>query len=324
MADRNQRHRYGQEGSWRDRERSYRGEGDYGRRQYSSEDGWSEDQHRAGRGQWGDPYGSAYGDYETGGDHGRGREESWDRGYGRESGRNNIRAGQPYRRKSGSYGGDYHPDRPDDERGHHESRGYLGHGAYGYGPAQYDSTGRGFASFTSEDQGGRDFVAGNNYPNGGYGRGMGGQSALYAAGAYGAAPRSGYTDSYKERGFLDRAGDEVASWFGDEEAARRREMDHTGRGPANYNRSDERILEDACDHLTRDWAVDARNVQVTVQDGEVTLDGTVTSRQQKRRAEDCVDHVSGVGHVQNNLRVKDRDDYGAAGERTAGESGSRA
>ena len=29
-----------------------------------------------------------------------------------------------------------------------------------------------------------------------------------------------------ERGFLQRAGKEVMSWFGDEEAARRREMDH--------------------------------------------------------------------------------------------------
>jgi hypothetical protein len=35
----------------------------------------------------------------------------------------------------------------------------------------------------------------------------------------------------------------------------------------------------------------------------VTLNGTVTSRFAKRRAEDCADDVSGVGHVQNNLRV---------------------
>ena len=98
----------------------------------------------------------------------------------------------------------------------------------------------------------------------------------------------------------------MASWFGDEEAARRREEDHTGRGPANYTRSDERILEDACEHLTRDWRVDARNVQVTVQGGEVTLDGTVSSRQQKRHAEDCVYDVSGVKHVQNNLRIEER------------------
>jgi osmotically-inducible protein OsmY len=35
----------------------------------------------------------------------------------------------------------------------------------------------------------------------------------------------------------------------------------------------------------------------------VTLSGTVTSRMAKRRAEDLADSVSGVEHVQNNLRV---------------------
>jgi hypothetical protein len=36
----------------------------------------------------------------------------------------------------------------------------------------------------------------------------------------------------------------------------------------------------------------------------VTLTGTVTSREQRRRAEDIAESVSGVTHVQNNLRVK--------------------
>ena len=128
---------------------------------------------------------------------------------------------------------------------------------------------------------------------------------------------SGYRnerDRYRsrdDRGFLDRAGDEIASWFGDEDAARRREMDHRGHGPANYTRSDERVLEDICDRLTDDARVDARKVQVTVQGGEVTLDGSVRSRGHKRRAEDCAHDVSGVNHVQNNLRVKDVDDFGS-------------
>lgn len=84
-------------------------------------------------------------------------------------------------------------------------------------------------------------------------------------------------------------------------------MDHRGRGPANYTRSDERILEDVCDALTEDRDLDARNIQVSVKDGEVTLDGTVNSRFEKRRAEDRADLISGVGHVQNNLRVNMRD-----------------
>ncbi|HEX2793663.1 MAG TPA: BON domain-containing protein, partial [Croceicoccus sp.] len=100
--------------------------------------------------------------------------------------------------------------------------------------------------------------------------------------------------------------DEIASWFGDDAATRRREQDHRGAGPQNYTRSDQRILDDICDRLTEDRYVDASDITVTVQEREVTLDGSVTSKQAKRRAEDVADHVTGVGHVQNNLSVKDR------------------
>lgn len=109
------------------------------------------------------------------------------------------------------------------------------------------------------------------------------------------------------RDFFDKATDEVSSWFGDEDAERRREEDHRGRGPRNYTRSDARIEEDVNDRLTEDRVVDAREVTVTVKDREVTLDGHVESRRAKRRAEDCADSVSGVTHVQNNLRVKQPD-----------------
>jgi osmotically-inducible protein OsmY len=122
---------------------------------------------------------------------------------------------------------------------------------------------------------------------------------------FGADYRShGYGGDDGRRGFWDRASDEVASWFGDDDAARRREQDHRGRGPKDYTRSDERIRDDANDKLTEDRRVDASNITVAVQDGEVTLGGTVTSREAKRRAEDVVDNISGVKHVQNNLRVQ--------------------
>ena len=81
-------------------------------------------------------------------------------------------------------------------------------------------------------------------------------------------------------------------------------MDHRGRGPSNYKRSDERILEDACDRLTDDRGVDASDIEVSVDTSEITLNGKVNSRWEKRRAEDCVHDVSGVGHVQNNLRIR--------------------
>ena len=188
--------------------------------------------------------------------------------------------------------------------------GQEGYSSGHYGPHTYGSReGRGFRSFTGSDVGGADFSGPQRHygagrspatPYGPYGAGS------YGEGTYGAAPRReyGYRDR-SERGFFERAGDEVASWFGDEDAARRREQDHRGRGPAGYTRSDERIREDVNDRLTEDWRVDARAVEVSVASGEVTLDGTVPSREQKRRAEDLVDSLSGVKHVQNNLRIKE-------------------
>ena len=78
----------------------------------------------------------------------------------------------------------------------------------------------------------------------------------------------------------------------------------SGKGPKGYARSDERIREDVCDRLTDDPQLDASSIDVRVQKGEVTLDGTVGHRNDKRHAEDLIDDVSGVKHVQNNLRVK--------------------
>jgi osmotically-inducible protein OsmY len=48
------------------------------------------------------------------------------------------------------------------------------------------------------------------------------------------------------------------------------------------------------DRLTDDWIVDATNIEVSVNSGEVTLAGTVEGHEAKRRAEDCAESVSGV------------------------------
>lgn len=125
-----------------------------------------------------------------------------------------------------------------------------------------------------------------------------------------------YDRSEGGRGWLDRASDEVASWFGDEEAERRRRMDeqreHRGRGPKGYRRSDDRIKEDVNDRLSDDYYLDASDVEVAVENTEVTLTGTVRNRNDKRRAEDLAESVSGVTNVENRLRVKQSGygDYG--------------
>jgi osmotically-inducible protein OsmY len=185
--------------------------------------------------------------------------------------------------------------------------------------------------------------------------------------------------SRDDRGFLDRAGDEVRAWFGDDEARRRRMMDErevgyderggrgrgdqwgfgpwpggrqlqeewrqwgvepyarrgyghggrgrgwtewgdfgawfggesgrerrgpfAGRGPRGYQRSDERIKDDVCEQMAQHGDLDASAIEVRVENGEVTLQGSVDSRRAKHLAEDLVEDVFGVREVHNLLRV---------------------
>jgi len=114
-------------------------------------------------------------------------------------------------------------------------------------------------------------------------------------------------DRDNDRNWWDRASDEVSSWFGDEDAERRRERDrqmsYRGKGPKSYTRSDDRIKEDINDKLSDDPFIDASDIDVTVSSGEVTLTGTVDHRSTKRRAEDLAEAVSGVKNVENRIRV---------------------
>jgi hypothetical protein len=77
----------------------------------------------------------------------------------------------------------------------------------------------------------------------------------------------------------------------------------TGRGPKGYQRSDARIHEDVCDRLTEAPDIDASDIEVRTTNGEVTLSGSVHEREEKRRAEDLIEGISGVRDVHNNLRV---------------------
>jgi osmotically-inducible protein OsmY len=49
--------------------------------------------------------------------------------------------------------------------------------------------------------------------------------------------------------------------------------------------------------------LDLRDVEVLVDNAEVTLNGTVRRKEDKRRIEDVAD-IDGVRHVQNNLRLR--------------------
>lgn len=271
----------------------------------------------------------------------RSRERHLDRGYGR--GYSDDRGGGSYgdpRRMSGSqsYGSDFGAfdaraswsgmDESDYRRREEGERRYGGQDRYrasetnarhggrseGFGSGRYD------AAYDDDraERGGRSPYGNRNWSGGrgDWGRQEWGMSGPQQGGYEHNSGRAGYDRRYEQedRGFWDRATDEVASWFGDEEAERRRTQDqYRGKGPKNYSRSDDRIREDISDRLTEDWRVDASEIEITVVKGEVTLAGHVTDRMQRRRAEDIADSVSGARHVQNNLRVQEPSVFASTG-----------
>jgi hypothetical protein len=98
-----------------------------------------------------------------------------------------------------------------------------------------------------------------------------------------------------------------------------------GRGPRGYVRSDSRIHEEVCERLSDAGDLDAGGIEVRVEGGEVTLEGTVPDRSSKRLAEDIAESVRGVRETHNRLRVGSREIGTSSGEqgREADSAGSR-
>lgn len=136
---------------------------------------------------------------------------------------------------------------------------------------------------------------------GSYGRGSWAGGG-YGGGQYGGASFGGMQSSQGSAWGSQGMG----SWGGGTEQLERGA--HIGRGPKNYRRSDERIREDVAERMKQHGELDASDIDVRVSQGEVTLEGTVSSRQEKRIAEECAEGVSGVDDVDNKLKVKRRNE----------------
>lgn len=68
-------------------------------------------------------------------------------------------------------------------------------------------------------------------------------------------------------------------------------------------RPDETIWEDIHEHLTTNPDLDATEVEIVVEEGDVTLTGRVDTRESKWLAEEIARAVPGVVEVHNRLRV---------------------
>lgn len=163
--------------------------------------------------------------------------------------------------------------------------GSQGYGSPGFGgPQGYGSRGFGGSRGYGEQQGFGESPGGGMGQGGWSGQGseFGGGTATGRAGRYGSQTR------------FDR----------------NPQGRYTGRGPKGYSRSDERIEEEINETLARDPEIDASEIEVKVENGVVTLSGSVEEREQKRDVEDLVENVFGVREVENRLRVSRKETEG--------------
>lgn len=228
------------------------------------------------------------------------------------------------------YGGGYRDDedelwshpratRDDNERTHPRIEGYQNpdnrHRAHGYGRSDaawqgeraYGSNARGQSNSGYDAE--RAYGQGNEHDNAhdDLARASYTQEHDYRGPRYGAPdwPRTargdygmqaGQTDTYGSTGFRQQG---KRYWFdvGDERGQFR------GTRPRGYERSDERLRELICERLT-EADIDASDIEVKVEQGIVTLEGSVHARWMKHQAEDITDDVGGVKDIHNQLRVQ--------------------
>jgi len=170
-------------------------------------------------------------------------------------------------------------------------------------PRGWGGSSRGWTS--RDEDADRDWARQWGYVEGGRGgQGWQYQDTGYREPQWSSPPQRYAGPSWTRESGYGRSGYGREGW-GDPSAWGREYGPHAGRGPRGYTRSDERIREDVCDRLCEHGYIDASDVEVRVTAGEVTLQGAVRGRQEKRMAEDVAEQVTGVHQVHNELRVNE-------------------
>lgn len=272
-------------------------------------------------------YGPSYGrEQGVGRFQGSGDEDSWRRqGEVRDFGRSSGGRGG-YEDEEDSYGsnaGIRENTRYAGGYGQGGNQGGLNQGGYnqgGYNPGGYNQGGYNQGGFNQGGQGGQGGLNQAGYGEG-YGLSRYGQSG-YEQSGYGQGTRSsgsirgqrgssmqadGWAGEPDEMRWGRQQGLYGSSEYGGYLSSQRSQksyQSHVGKGPKGWQRSDERIREEVSEALARHPEVDASDIEVKVQNAEVTLTGSVTEREAKRIAEDVVERVFGVKDVQNQIKVK--------------------
>jgi osmotically-inducible protein OsmY len=159
---------------------------------------------------------------------------------------------------------------------------------------------------------GRDFAGGgrNQGFDGSWGQGYGGSVAPsdyredFGGEAYGGGMAAeDYARSSGGRG--EDFGADDRSWMdrcADDELAGRGH--HRGQGPKHWSRGDRQLYEEVCERLLRDRLIDARGIEVEVEDGAVSLHGEARAAADPHLIERLVRETPGVRGVRLDLRVR--------------------
>lgn len=208
-----------------------------------------------------------------------GRQWSSGEGPGAEDRRYDDRPGHPSELRPGACGA------PGEQGQSFPHSSYGGRG--GYAAGHYGSVGMGRAEQQRDDVAGWRRTADGWL--GGPGQSGGGGGASYSDASRERHPAEGWwhgPGSSHDRSFAAQRGP------------------HVGKGPKGWKRSDERIQEDVSEQLSRHPELDASDIEVSVENGEVILAGTVEERYYKRLAEDVAEQVFGVTDVRNQIRIQ--------------------
>lgn len=252
----------------------------------------------------------------------------WRGGYGQDLDEGRVQTGSSFSDRGYDQGFESRGYRTqNDNNGRSENRR-----SYGDYDGRGDDQGRGqsmgrsrFSGYAAPEEGygyGADF-AGSNYDRDSD-RSWSSTSGHEAA-PYGTPRGMGRAYGYGNMESSGRNSRDMSDW-GSAEGVRdfsRSQGQFSGRGPKGYRRSDERIKEEVSDALTADSHVDASEIDVSVSECVVTLKGTVENRRAKRMAEECVERVSGVVDVQNELRVQSSSNSLKSDEAASRTQGSR-
>lgn len=279
------------EGSWRSQGGSESGRSLGGRESYEGYDEGDTGSSYSAGGREGNRYGSPYRQGE--------RYQSRTGGQGR-----------GFRDYNPSQGFGFSPERDEGTQRYQGSTGYQGSQGYGQASPFY---GQGSQGYGQGSQGyGQTSRHDENQWQRGQGTTRGGQGSWSSQQQYGQTGRSGsqadgWSGEPDEMRWGRQQGLYGSSEYGGYISSQRSQRDyqsHVGKGPKGWQRSDERIREDVNETLARHPEIDASEIEVRVQNCEVTLTGNVDDRRTKRLAEDIVENVFGVKDVENKIKVK--------------------